>query len=74
MPTVGRKYNGPTRNWLDKCDFCDVVYPRHRLILDDDGFLRCPDDAEGRSMQALSAGAAAGAADATTVRGKTRER
>lgn len=72
MRTIGRHYYGPRRNWIDTCSFCGVEWPRHKLVLDPDGYLRCPDDLEGRGPIELDTGNAMAASDMPVVRGKTR--
>lgn len=72
MITVGRKYHGPKRNWLDQCDFCGITWPRHKLTLDPDGYLRCPDDRAGRGPLELDSGNAMASSDMPVIRGKTR--
>lgn len=72
MMTVGRAYQGPRRNWQETCDYCGVIWHRHELILDENGFLACPDDREGRTEQAIDYERAIAAAAPSIVRGKTR--
>ena len=70
---IGRHYSGPRRNWVDDCDYCGARHHRHELVGPDaDGFLRCPDDAEGRSIMEIDAQRAMDSAEPSTVRGKTR--
>ncbi len=73
MMTIGRTYHGPRRNWNDTCDYCGVDWPRHLMVLDENGFLSCPDDKEGRVERALNYLNAEGASDGPLIRGKTRD-
>lgn len=73
MMTIGRHYVGPRRNWIDTCDYCAVDWPRDQLVVDDNGYLACPDDRDGRVEKALDRLRAAGMGNVTPVRGKSRE-
>lgn len=54
MRTIGYKHRGPLRDHTSFCDYCGVAWLRSELIgPDDDGYYRCPDDAEGRSVKTL---------------------
>src|SRR3990172_1545256 len=48
MMTIGRRYSGPRFNWRDLCDYCGIEWHRDELVLDENGFLSCPDDRDGR--------------------------
>lgn len=71
--TIGRTYSGPSRNWQEKCDYCDVKWHRNELVgPNDDGYLACPDCNEGRWVKTLDYQRAIDASEPSTVRGKTR--
>lgn len=77
MRTIGRHIVGPKRNnWIDICDYCGVPYPRHRMKLDGDGLLRCPQRgcANGASLKELAEIAASNASQVDTIKAKTRTR
>lgn len=73
MTTIGRKYSGPRRNWAERCDYCDVMWHRNELRLDENGYLACPDDRDGRVEKALDYQRAIDASEPSIVRGKTRD-
>lgn len=74
MRTIGRRYSGPRRQWADTCDYCGVRWHRSELGQpDENGFLACPDDRDGRVEKTLDYLRAAGASEPSTVRGKTRQ-
>ena len=72
MITIGRKYHGPLRNYATECDYCGIMWHRHELKLDANGYLSCPDDRGGRVERELDEQAASEAANTAMVRGKTR--
>lgn len=54
MRTIGYKHRGPLRDHTSFCDICGVAWLRSELTgPDDDGYFRCPDDAEGRATKTL---------------------
>lgn len=73
MITIGRRYSGPRRNYACPCDYCGVMWHRHELVLDGNGYLACPDDRDGRTEKELDALRAEGALEPTVVRGRTRD-
>lgn len=73
MITIGRKYQGPSRNWAEYCDYCGVLWHRHELRMDEDGYLACPDDQPGRSVKAIDYQRAVDSSEPSTVKGKTRD-
>lgn len=72
MMTIGRRYLGPSRNWVETCDYCGVDWHRSELIVDGNGYFACPDDRDGRVEKDLDYLRAAGAMDRTPLRGKRR--
>lgn len=72
MPTIGRRYHGPTRNWAEDCDVCGVKWHRHEMRRTLEGHLVCPDDAEGRTGLEITLLLAAEGATGEVVKGKTR--
>ena len=74
MPTIGKHYHGPIYNYTDMCDYCGCMWHRTDMIGPDaDGFLRCPDCFEGKTLNELSAEAAAEVGYIEPVKSKTRE-
>lgn len=74
MGTIGYKHRGPLRDHTSFCDYCGVAWLRSELTgPDDDGYYRCPDDAEGRSTKTLDYLRALNAAQPSEVNG-VRER
>lgn len=53
MITIGRRHNGPRRDYQRVCDVCGVNWLRSKLRRVSDGFLVCPDDADGRWSKEL---------------------
>ena len=73
MPTIGRRYQGQQYNHTDNCDLCGIPWHRTDLVLDADGYLRCPNDREGLAYVEMAEIAASAVGEIEPLRGKTRE-
>ncbi len=71
MPTIGRRYHGPTRNYATSCDYCGVMWHRHELTANDEGLLACPDDRDGKTAKSLNDEISV--REPIQIRGKTRD-
>lgn len=71
--TIGRRYQGPTRQWSESCDYCGVSWHRSEMRLDENGYLACPDDRDGRASKAIDYQRAMDASEPSIVKGKSRE-
>lgn len=55
--------NHPRGDYRAQCAYCGMTWYRSDLFRDADGFLRCPDDADGESNIELLRGNAEAAAE-----------
>lgn len=70
MPTIGRRHAGRRRDTTSFCDICGVAWLRSELTgPDDDGYFRCPDDADGRATKELDYQRAINASEVQTIQG-----
>lgn len=73
MITIGRRYQGPSRNWEEICDYCGVTWLRSEMRLDENGCMACPDDMGGRVSMDIDRQRAIDSSEPSIVKGKTRE-
>jgi hypothetical protein len=70
--TIGRHYQGPSRNYTDMCGYCGTFYERTELVLDAEGILDCGCNG-GLTPIELSEISAANVGEIEPVKAKTRE-
>lgn len=66
--TIPRRIRPRRGDYRAMCDLCGMTWMRSDLFRDEDGFLRCPDDADGEATATLMRGNAEGAGDAVAHR------
>lgn len=51
--TIPRRIQPHRGDYRRMCDLCGMTWMRSDMFRDEDGFLRCPDDADGEATKTL---------------------